>query len=219
MISTYILRHSGVKYKFKSIANYAKDKVNVHKKIVKTPFEVYDTYDDEPSIDYKTYSADICVINLTKLFKNAIKLSPKALALIMFIYYTMEPDSNVVRIHSRAFADYFSRSETPRQFFKYVQELVDNNFICKATGTALYVVNHNLIHKGDLNHFASLYRTFYGKWVKAEFNESNRIPVHHRVLANQYKDAGNDLEGQINKLDKLGLYKFSFIKQNDECED
>ena len=201
-----------LKYSFKSLIDYDKDKHKTNYRIAKTPFEVLDYYDARPVIDYNTYSIDNVAIDLKKYLNAVSNITSTAALIGIHIYYVLEAETNIVKLSTAAFRQYYRASSTAT-FHYSINQLIDANVIARAEGKGAYIVNHNLMYKGDLNKFAEQYRLYHGKWEPPKYKENGKVCMKRNNLAREYGRNETLLYDQISKIKDLNITKFSFLKK------
>lgn len=92
---------------------------------------------------------------------NKIILSSLAGWLVDYICYTIEFDSNIVKLNVDDIGLLINKKKSV--IYEAIQELDDNNIIKKTDINQTYVINHNVIFKGDLVEFLYNYYELYGK--------------------------------------------------------
>ena len=92
---------------------------------------------------------------------NFPKLSRPALLLVGYIASKIQFDSNYIDIVERDFGIY---SELGKQsYYNAIKELVDIKVLAITNRKSMYVVNHNMIFKGNLEKFIATYNELYRK--------------------------------------------------------
>lgn len=99
--------------------------------------------------------------NQNYFVNNKIILSSLANWLINYICYTIEFDSNIVRLNVDDITLIINKKKS--SIYEAIQELDDNNIIKKTDISQTYVINHNVIFKGDMEEFLYNYNKLYGK--------------------------------------------------------
>lgn len=99
--------------------------------------------------------------NQNYFVNNKIMLSSLANWLINYICYIIDFDSNVVRLNVDDISLLINKK--PRTIYDAIQELDDVDIIKKTDMNKLYVINHNIIFKGDMELFLYNYYDLYGK--------------------------------------------------------
>lgn len=99
--------------------------------------------------------------NQNYFVNNKIMLSSLASWLVDYICYTIEFDSNLVKLNVDDISLIINKK--PRTIYDAIQELDDNNIIKKTDINKTYVINHNVIFKGDMQEFLYNYNELYGK--------------------------------------------------------
>lgn len=106
--------------------------------------------------------------NQNYFVNNKIILSGLASWLIDYICYIIDFDSNVVRLNIDDISLLINKKS--RTIYDAIQELDDANIIKKTDMPKLYVINHNVIFKGNMKLFLYNYYKLYGKG-KAPFGD------------------------------------------------
>lgn len=158
-------RHNRLNFKgFKLDAghiNKTSDNVN-RAKIAITPFEIKDNYDTFINTDYTkgNINLDYCVINANEISKIITRLGNSAVRLLFGIMNNIENDTNFVTFNIANFARVINM--TTKCAGEGFNDLIKFNIVVRTNQMSTYVVNHNIIFKGDLNKFIKDYKSIYG---------------------------------------------------------
>lgn len=105
---------------------------------------------------------------------NFPKLSRPALLLVGYIASKIQFDSNYIELKEKDFAGYSGLSN--RSFFDGIKELTEIKVLAITNRKCMYVVNHNMIFKGNLEKFIATYNELYGK--PCIVDEQGRIVIN-----------------------------------------
>lgn len=102
-------------------------------------------------------------------------LSRATMLLVSFIRINIIYNSNYVEIKEN---DYIAFSGLKRNcFYDSIDEAVKYNIISKTTRKSIYVVNHNMIFKGNVGEFITKYKIKYPNGCKTDSN--GKIVLEH----------------------------------------
>lgn len=158
----YINKNNKVVFNFTNTKydNRYRDKIKeeAYKRIAISPFPIKENYDS--FINYQadgTVNLDNCVINCRELFK--CMLTASALNLLLSILPNLEENSNILIVNMRK-----TQFATTYQFgpCEVMTILCDRGILFRTDTKYHYVINHNIIFKGDLNKFREDYLSLYG---------------------------------------------------------
>lgn len=171
-------KHNRLNFKgFKLDAGYInKVKENPYRKTIAiTPFEIKDNYDTFINTDYngRNINLDYCVINANEISKIVTRLGDSAIRLLFGIMNNIENDTNFVTFNIANFARVINM--TPKCAGEGFNDLIKFNIVVRTNQMSTYVVNHNIIFKGDLNKFIENYKTIYGNKEPQYTKEGNLI--------------------------------------------
>lgn len=105
---------------------------------------------------------------------NFPKLSRPALLLVGYIASKIQFDSNYIELKEKNFAGYSGLCN--KSFFDGIKELIDMKVLAITNRKSMYVVNHNMIFKGNLEKFIATYNELYGK--PCVVDEQGRIVIN-----------------------------------------
>lgn len=174
-----------------------------------SPFEFKDSYNTIPYVDYDNYSID-CLIIDTKLWALMLRDLPKsAIAMIMQIAYIIEPNTNLVRITQNISSAIYSKGDKPaRQWYNVVNQLIEYGFMVRTNQLSTYVINHNILFKGDLNSFAKKYKEMYGDY-KGTYTDGGRLIIDKKNNI-KLNDTYDEIAEKIKKLNyRANKYKYN----------
>lgn len=138
-------------------------------KIYPTIYEVKapDIMDGEPDYEkkLKMIKANIagrrfCCFDYNYALRNDINISKSSYELLWYIISIIEFNSNAVK---------FTKEEAAKQLNvsistidNCIEDLCDNDIICKTDIRSMFIINHNVIFKGNLVDFMILYKEVFG---------------------------------------------------------
>ena len=136
--------------------NYAETKKLYNYNIAVSPFEFKDNYDNFPEIDYDKYPADYLVVD-TKVWALMLRDMPKsAYSMAMQIAYMLEPNTNIIKITQNISSALYSRNGKPARYWTTVVNMLqDYGFMVRTNQQSTYVINHNIIFKGNLKGYCA----------------------------------------------------------------
>ena len=105
---------------------------------------------------------------------NFPKLSRPALLLIGYVASNIKFDSNYIDIVERDFGVYSDLGK--QSYYNAIKELVGIKVLAITNRKSIYVVNHNMIFKGNLEKFIATYNELYGK--PCVVDEQGRIVIN-----------------------------------------
>lgn len=157
--------------------NYAEKRRLRNYTISISPFEFKDHYENFPNVDYTKYPPDYLVID-TKVWALMLRDLPRsAYSMAMQIAYILEPNTNLVKITQQISSALYSRNGKPARYWTTVVHILEEyGFMVKTNQQSTYVVNHNIIFKGDLNLFAKQYKDLYGDY-KGMYDNKGRFII------------------------------------------
>lgn len=99
---------------------------------------------------------------------------------------------------------------------KGINELIINKVLARTNRKGIYVVNHNIIFKGDYYKFEETYNKLFGKLNVEDIidNETNKVHIDGINL----KEEKELLIKQLNKISKLN-YSFLIDKKEEEIKE
>ena len=106
---------------------------------------------------------------------NFPKLSRPALLLVGYIASKIQFDSNYIELKEKDFAGYSGLCN--RSFFDGIKELTEIKVLAVTNRKCMYVVNHNMIFKGNLGEFIAKYKIKYPDGCKVDSN--GKIILEH----------------------------------------
>lgn len=145
-----------------------------------TPFDFKDNYTNFPAIDYNQYPVDYLVID-TKVWALMLRDLPRSVySMAMQIAYMLEPNTNLVKITQNISSALYSRNGKPARYWTTVVKILQEyGFMVKTNQQSTYVINHNIIFKGDLNDFVNKYKEIYGDY-HGEYDAKGRFIIDKR---------------------------------------
>lgn len=160
--------------------NYAEKRKLRNYTISISPFEFKDNYENYPIIDYTNYPPDYLVID-TKVWALMLRDLPRSVySMAMQIAYILEPNTNLVKITQQISSALYSRNGKPARYWTTVVKILQEyGFMVKTNQMSTYVINHNIVFKGDLNLFAKQYKEIYGDY-KGEYDLKGRFIIDKR---------------------------------------
>ena len=160
--------------------NYAEMRKIRNYTISISPFEFKDNYENVPAIDYDKYSPDFLIID-TKAWALMLRDLPRSVySMAMQIAFMLEPNTNLVKITQDISSAIYSRNGKPARYWTTVVTMLQEyGFLVRTNQKSTYVINHNIIFKGDLNLFAKQYKEMYGNYQGA-YNESGNFIIDKR---------------------------------------
>ena len=170
--------------------NYAEKRKLRNYTISISPFEFKDNYENYPIVDYSKYPPDYIVVD-TKVWALMLRDLPKsAYSMAMQIAYILEPNTNLIKITQQISSALYSRNGKPARYWTTVVNMLqDYGFMVRTNQQSTYVINHNIIFKGNLKGFAEKYKEIYGDY-KGFYNSSGRFVIDKRnKLREQFNSA------------------------------
>lgn len=157
--------------------NYAEKRKLRNYTISISPFEFKDNYENYPIVDYSKYPPDYIVVD-TKVWALMLRDLPKsAYSMAMQIAYILEPNTNLIKITQQISSALYSRNGKPARYWTTVVHILEEyGFMVKTNQQSTYVINHNIIFKGDLNLFAKQYKDLYGDY-KGMYDSKGRFII------------------------------------------
>ena len=158
----YINKNNKVVFNFTNTKydNRYKNKIkeDAYKRIAISPFPIKENYNSFINYDGEgNVNLDNCVINCRELFKAMLPAS--ALNLLLSILPNLEENTNILRVNLRK-----TKYSATYQFnpCEIMSILCDRGIIFRTDTLFHYIINHNIIFKGDLNKFRKEYLELYG---------------------------------------------------------
>jgi len=145
-------------------------------RIVPTPFDIKERYDDYPNINYYDNCIDFkySIIDIREFGYVFERLSKGSMRVLMNMLYNLENDTNLVKFNINEFCR-FRKEESAREYAIY-KELIENNLIVRTNQKCTYIINHNIFYKGDLNKFREKYYRLYSDY-ELEYNEKGEVII------------------------------------------
>lgn len=203
--------------------NYAETKKIYNYNIAVSPFEFKDSYDNFPEIDYDKYPIDYLVID-TKVWALMLRdLQRSVYSMAMQIAYILEPNTNIVKITKEVSSALYSRSGKPARYWTTVVNILqDYGFMVRTNQKSTYVINHNIIFKGNLKGFAEKYKEIYGDY-KGCYNEAGNFIIDKRNRLRQQFNSEEmakkieEINYRVNKYKhQEGKFEFNPIQDNEQ---
>lgn len=181
---------------------YAKE-VN---KVYPTIYEIkrIDITDDEPDFEkrirlIKTNIAGrrFCCLSYKYFLENNIRLNSNTFALLMYICDCIEFNSNAVKITREKAANALQINVTTVD--DAINNLCDYDVICKTDIRSLFIINHNVVFKGNLVDFTLIYNDVFHNIIPERVNdvindydyvENKEIAKKGRILIKKYISNG-----------------------------
>ena len=151
---------------------------DAYKKVVISPFEVKDFYEDCPSYDFSLTSRDYCFINTKELYPIVHNLTTEQTRFLWQIFHLCEPNSNIVFYNvARQFEIYGTCRNT--HIYDILPYLEEQKLSKRANLKSSYIINHNLFFKGNLNQFSIIYHRLYDG-VEIKYNKQGDVIVNEK---------------------------------------
>ena len=153
------------------VASYAEEDAA---KIIPTKFSL-DIEIEEKEIlnsivnNYQVYINKSCTKGIT------YKLRRDTLLLASFIRLNIIYNGNYVEITEKDFIQFSGLQKNC--FYNAIEDAINNKIIARTTRKSIYVVNHNMIFKGNLGEFIAKYKIKYPDGCKVDSN--GKIILEH----------------------------------------
>lgn len=154
-------------------------------KIVISPFEVLNNYPNSPEYDYNNTSEDYIFVNARLLSSFFDKCNPTMFKIVNYIMYSLKCNSNVVIINQRQLAAMLGDWHV--FYYIAIERLEELGVIAKTNVFQKYIINHNVIFKGNLNEFAKEYKEKYGG-IPVTVNELGKVIIDNRSSSDKYRN-------------------------------
>ena len=175
----YINKHNKVVFNF----THTKYDVRFRKKIndeafhrlVISPFEIKDNYDSFPTYQspYGECNLDNCVINTRELVK--CDLTQIEFKFFLSMLTNLEENTNRFECTLNNISAAIGCGAKP---YTFVTNLVAKGLIERTDCKYIYIVNHNIAFKGDLNKFREDYLRVFGT-EKPLYNEHKQVVIKY----------------------------------------
>lgn len=131
--------------------------------IVKTPFPIPTNTEVLPNISNLDYDSGFCLFN-AKLLRDTIpnKLRTNAYAVLAFLMTKVKIGSNVIVVTARELIEGLGKTSYYGQFIENLYVLIESGIVAKTNQRSTYIINHNIIFKGNLADFAKEYNDKFG---------------------------------------------------------
>lgn len=141
--------------------------------ILPTPFEVKDEYPFAPT--YGTnLNTDYVIYNANEILRHSGFMSYQVFRYLFMVGRNLAPGRNYIRIHHQNFKAMLG-IHCKDTYFGTFSRLVNNfNLLYHTNIRGLFIINHNMLFKGDLNEFSKRYKETY--------TEKDSIPVEKRLV-------------------------------------
>lgn len=156
--------------------------------ILPTPFEVKDEYPFAPT--YGTnLNTDYVIYNANEILRHSGFMTYQVFRYLFMIGRNLMPGRNYIRIHHQNFKSMLG-IHCKDTYFGTFSKLVNNfNLLYHTNIRGLFIINHNILFKGDLNEFSRCYKETY--------TEEDSVPIEKRLVrsvvdaidANKYRYA------------------------------
>mgnify|MGYP004641290503 FL=1 len=150
-----------------------------------TPFEVKDKYPSSMPVDTVINDGIYCLIEPYKLFELADRLPKNAFKYLMIICKELLPDTNIITLVGTEVAKKYNFNVAHIQSYNAI--LCDLNIIVRTDVQSTFVINHNIIYKGDLNKFAKNYKEMYHDSVPERINYTKIKLSNKKAYVNKNK--------------------------------
>ena len=148
-------------------------------KVIPTPFSLDIEIEEKEIFNNIVNNYQISLgRNITKGLKYAITgelldiitpiLSRASLLIISYIRLNVIYNSNFVEMTEKDFIGYSGMRS--RSFYEAIDELIKHKVISRTTRKSIYVVNHNMLFKGNVGEFITKYKIKYPEPCKLDSN-------------------------------------------------
>lgn len=195
---------------------YTERKKIYNYKIAITPFDFKDNYENFPNIDYNKYSTDYLVID-TKIWALMLRDLPRSVySMAMQIAYILESNTNLVKITQQISSAIYSRNGKPARYWTTVINILEEyGFLAKTNRQSTYIINHNIIFKGDLNAFAKEYKALYGNYKGVKDKKGKVIIDKNNFTRVEYNTL--NIAKRVEEINyRANKYTFKPTQTNDE---
>lgn len=152
-----------------------------------SPFEVKNKYPSSMPVDYTINDGIYCLIDPYKLYELADRIPKNAFRYFFIICKELLPDTNIITLVNKEAAEKYDFDVTHIQ--NYIALLCDLQILVRTDVQSTFVINHNIIFKGDLNKFAKNYKEMYND-IKPEYINYTKIKLSNKkAYVNKIKTA------------------------------
>lgn len=175
----YINKHNKVIFNFLHTRYDYRFRNKIHDeayhRIAISPFEIKENYDTAPIYNspYSECNLDYCVINTKELVK--CDLTQIEFKFFLSMMTNLEENTNKFKCTLNDISGAIGCGAKP---YTFVTNLVAKGLIERTDCKHIYVVNHNIAFKGDLNKFREDYLRLYGN-EKPMYNEHKQLVIKY----------------------------------------
>lgn len=175
----YINKNNKVIFNFCHTKYDVRFRKNIHDeaftRIAISPFEIKDNYDSAPvyGSPYGDCNLDYCMINVNELVK--CNLTQVEFKFFLSMLSSLEENTNMLKTKLNGIRDAIGCGLKP---YVHIYSLIAKGLIEKTDVKYVYIVNHNIAFKGDLNKFREDYIRLYGN-EKPLYNQYKKVVLKH----------------------------------------
>ena len=153
--------------------------------IARTPFEVKDKYPSSMPVDTVINDGIYCLIEPYKLFEIADRLPKNCFKYFLILCKELLPDTNIITLVGTEVAKKYGFDVSHIQNYNAI--LCDLQVIVRTDVQSTFVINHNIIYKGDLNKFSKNYKEIYNDSVPERINYTKIKLSNKKAYVNKNK--------------------------------
>lgn len=150
-----------------------------------TPFEVKDKYPSSMPVDTVINDGIYCLIEPYKLFEIADRLPKNCFKYFLIFCKELLPDTNIITLVGTEVAKKYGFDVSHIQNYNAI--LCDLQIIVRTNVQSTFVINHNIIYKGDLNKFSKNYKEIYNDSVPKRINYTKIKLSNKKAYVNKNK--------------------------------
>lgn len=157
----------------------------LRRSIACSPFEVKDKYPSSMPVDTVINDGIYCLIEPNKLIEAADRLPKNTLKYFLVICKELLPDTNIITLVNKEVSERYGFNSNHIQ--NYIATLCDLQILVRTDVQSTFVINHNIIYKGDLNKFAKNYKEIYNDSIPERINYTKIKLSNKKAYVNKNK--------------------------------
>lgn len=150
-----------------------------------SPFEVKDKYPSSMPVDTVINDGVYCLIEPYKLFEIADRLPKNCFKYLLILCKELLPDTNIITLVGTEVGKKYGFDISHIQNYNAI--LCDLQIIVRTDVQSTFVINHNIVYKGDLNKFAKNYKEIYNDSVPERINYTKIKLSNKKAYVNKNK--------------------------------
>lgn len=171
--------NDGNVHKYADYTGFVKPRLNaiyeIICKIAPTPFDVNNNYVGKSIVNRNKGYDKIRYYDISNILISLIKdATGTQLKTLFYVINNLEWNSNIIYLDYDVIADELNVGH--RAIIDAIAFLCNNSIVCRTDIKGLFVVNHNLVFRGNIEQFYKIYTAFY---------HDKLVVVSNRVVLNK----------------------------------